>query len=332
MRVKSVALIDVLNSTGYTPVLADIGSAGARHAIWDPIAAQSVVLGFDPDERNRDESFSRVFKNAIMVNKAVALKDDQESVEFVLTTYPGCSSLLEADLEALSSFIFRDLFVPVRKVSVPAISLNRVIEDYDLGRLDWLKLDTQGMDLKLIKSLRQEYFDKLLAVDIEPGLIHAYKGEDLFAETHTYLMDRGFWLSDLRVQAYAKVRPETVVKMTESLNGMDRSTLERRLKRSPTAAEARYLREIAWLRDNAADRRSFILSFVFALLDGQTGFAFDVLTEYEALFGADEQHELMRQVAVARLAKPATSAQAPVTLAPPAGLIVRLMRHLFHRS
>ena len=137
-------------------------------------------------------------------------------MEFILTSFPSCSSALEPDLEAVSSFSFRDLFKPERRIKVPAITLDAAITEQGLGGIDWLKLDTQGLDLILIKSLAEASQEKLLAVEIEPGFIHAYKKESLFPECHDWMLENGFWLADLEMQRYAKIRPETQARLVKS--------------------------------------------------------------------------------------------------------------------
>ena len=289
--------VDLLRAAGLAPVLVDVGSAGISHQIWQPIASQSVVVGFDPDSRNQDKAFGKGYARAVMVDKAVSPDDTAESVDFILTEYPSCSSMLEPDLEQLSSFSFRDFFRPVRRCTVPATSLNRIIEAEQLGTIHWIKLDSQGADLRLLQSLGLPHWKKLLAVDIEPGLIKAYKGEDLFTDCHSWLIDQGFWMSRLEYQSYPKLRPETLDELSEH-TGIDREQLMRRLPRAPTAVEGRYLREVAWLRDSAEGPAALVLASVFGLLDGQFGYAYDVASAYTERFGNDELAGAMRKLAV----------------------------------
>ncbi|NIQ16535.1 MAG: hypothetical protein GTO02_19710, partial [Candidatus Dadabacteria bacterium] len=145
-----------------------------------------------------------------MINKAVAYDETAENVDFILTKYPSCSSVLEPDLEALSTYSFYDYFIPIDKCKVPAVTLNKVIEDLRINQIHWLKLDTQGTDLKILKSLSNNVLNKLIAVDIEPGFINSYINEDLFVDCHNWLIKQGFWLSQLNCQKYPKVRFETL--------------------------------------------------------------------------------------------------------------------------
>lgn len=278
------------------PTLVDVGSSGYRHKIWDPISKHARIIGFDPDNRHFDPEFERVFHDAILINKAVTDNDEDDEVEFVLTRYPSCSSILEGDIEALEPFMFRDYFVEERRVQSPATSLNRTIENLDTPRIDWLKIDAQGFDLALVKSLSADNLANISAIDIEPGFINAYKGEHLFPDVHQYMLANGFWLSDLPFQAYPRSTPASWSKMVDRAGkmGVDERFLIRHLKGAPTAAEARYLRDLTWLEHNHKDNlEMFVLTFIFATLDDHIAFAFDVTQRTIDLFGTSQLTEHM---------------------------------------
>lgn len=289
-----------MRTAGLSPVLADIGAAGATPAVWKPIASASTLIGFEPDGRNPPPNFGSDFANAILVPAAVCPSDEQTSVEFILTEYPSCSSVLEPDLESLSSFMFRDFFKPVRRASATATSLNRIFENYKLTSLHWLKVDSQGMDLRILKSLSQSHLDTVLAVDIEPGLIDAYKNEDLFPECHTWLKQNGFWMAELFHQAYAKITPETL-QWLESL-GYDRKKMLSKLPKSPTCIEGRYLRERAWLKATSQPQSVWLLSMLFGLSANQVGYTFDLVAGYGQAYGRDASVDAMQQLATKMLA------------------------------
>ena len=100
-----------------------------------------------------------------------------------------------------------------------------------LDRIDWLKLDTQGTDLDLLKSLAAAQINQLLAVDIEPGVTAFYHDENRFSETHEFMLSRGFWLADLSQQKFPRI----------SLRAIDSARLGpqdiERLNRNPFAFE-----------------------------------------------------------------------------------------------
>ena len=88
-----------------------------------------------------------------------------------------------------------------------------VAQQFNLSTLDWLKVDLQGTDLRLFTMLDAPLRSHVLALDIEPGLIDAYIGEDLFIETHRTLTQSGFWLADLDVQGTVRVKQQTLSKI-----------------------------------------------------------------------------------------------------------------------
>jgi FkbM family methyltransferase len=308
--------------SGVGPVLMDVGAAGTSPAVWQSIAAASTLIGFEPDARNPDPSFGRNFARAILVNRAVVPNDTDDAADFILTEYPSCSSMLEADLVSLGSFAFRDYFKPVRRVSVQATSLNRVVADHGLAGINWLKVDSQGLDLRILKSLSAGNLDRLLAVDIEPGLIDAYKQEDLFPECHSWLKSNGFWMAQLACQTHVKIRPETVERLKaagydrrsmrsklhilmvafarQSYNKIKRKSVGRfkatvddrrsmlsKLHKSPICVEGRYLREVSWLEKHVEDKQLWIVAILFGLCADQLGHVFDLIGACEAKFGLD---------------------------------------------
>ena len=295
-----MSLLKLLQDSAITPIFMDIGAAGDSPEIWKPLAPASMLIGFEPDERNLDPNFGKNFKSPLLVNKVVT-DTDAEEIDFILTKYPSCSSTLEPDLEALGSFVFQDLFEPVKRIKLPSISLNKVFENNDLPGANWIKVDAQGADLKILRSIEKDFADQLLVVDIEPGFIDAYKDEDLYPACHAWLKDQGFWLGDLKYQSYAKVRPQTMQALED--NGLDRAKLLARLTKSPTAAEARYLREVSWFEKNQDDKKLWLLGMVFGSVNGQLGYVFDLLDAYDNKFGADQASKDMRSLSMAELKK-----------------------------
>src|SRR5208337_1098530 len=109
----------------------------------------------------------------------------------------------------------------------------------------------------------------------------AYVGEDLFVDTHRALLADGFFLSDLRVGATVRMRRETLSALQERGFKASPPGIEPALKPSPVYCEARYLRSLTWLAERGLGTREHLLLWVFALLDGQAGYALDVVRELD---------------------------------------------------
>ncbi|MCC7278874.1 MAG: FkbM family methyltransferase [Chromatiaceae bacterium] len=271
------------------PVLIDIGASGEPPRIWDAIRTKAVYLGFDPDRRELHDVPDGHYARSIIVNKALTTSAENET-KFYLTYSPYCSSTLRPDSKSLSNYLFSDLFVVEQEVSVPATTIAGILDQFSLPGIDWFKTDSQGTDLRLFQSLPDNIRSQVLAVDIEPGLIDAYQGEDLFVEAHRELLNQGFWLSNLQVCGSIRLRRSTASKLGEHFIPMVSSTQ----RTSPGWCEARYLRDQDWLVKIGATKDRFLLLWVFAMLDEQYGFALDVAEAYMRCFGSDEWTNLIQ--------------------------------------
>lgn len=287
------------------PVLVDVGASGGIPEIWKPISRQSIYIGFDPDLREMRESAGGRFHKEIVINEAVTSDPSLSSVEFYLTKSPFCSSTLEPDETSLANFHFHDLFRVVGKTTAAATTLDKVLRRIEIDRIDWLKADTQGTDLRIFTSLSEGVRSRILALDVEPGLIDAYRGEDLFVDAHAYLTRHGFWLSNLNVCGAVRIRA-TSLKAALPEESIHYSYAEKGLKKSPGWCEARYLRTLDSLAESRGGPAEYALLWIFSIVDGQVGFALDVALEYQRLFTRDEAGELMKKESLALLKKPAS--------------------------
>jgi hypothetical protein len=266
------------------PVLVDVGASDSPPKIWDTISSQAIYLGFDPDRRELPDIPHDRYLRSIIIDKALTAFSDQRSVNFYLTRSPYCSSILLPDQASLSNYLLSDLFVVEKEVSVPATTLTALLEDLSLPGVDWFKTDSQGTDLRLFQSLPDQLRSQVLAVDVEPGLIDAYQGEDLFVDTHRELVKQGFWLSNILIGGAIRMRRSTADKIGDRFSEL----VTKSQRTSPVYCEARYLRDPEWLEKCGAGKERFLLLWVFAMIDEQYGFALDIADIYVKLFGLDE--------------------------------------------
>jgi hypothetical protein len=285
----------ILATFSIQPILMDIGASGDPPNIWNPIACKSIYIGFDPDRRELHDVTKGKYARSIIINAAVTSASDQNKVHFYLTQSPYCSSTLPPDTVALSHYLFSDLFVVKEEVSATASTLGAVIERLCLQGIDWFKTDTQGTDLRLFTSLPDDIRSRVLAVDIEPGLIDAYQGEDLFVDAHRELLRQGFWLSSLDVKGTVRMKRTTLQAMTSHRHKLKDSRICAAIRPSPGWCEARYLRTLESLSKRNAGMRDYALLWVFSMIEQQWGYALDIAVEYNKMFGNDDIYLLLRE-------------------------------------
>lgn len=297
------AIQHLLESIDIQPILVDIGASGAPPKIWEKIARHSFYIGFDPDRREIHEIDKGFFRRSIIVNKAVSACAEPKEITFHLTSSPYCSSMLEPDEASLSNYFFSDLFQVERQTCVEATTLDKVIEDFSLPCIDWFKTDSQGTDLSLFNSLNAVTRSHVLAVDLEPGLIDAYKGEDLFIDIQRDLLRQGFWLSDLNLCGAVRLRRSNLGRACALNKRISPGVVNRSVRTSPGWCEIRYLRTLEWMEQNGFSRREYALLWIISLLDNQPGFAFDLAVEYERIFGGGDISQIMQETPLAVIEK-----------------------------
>lgn len=282
------------------PVFVDVGASAEVPPVWRPLARHGVYVGFDPDLREMRQENGGQFHNSFVLNKAVTTNVDSEGVTFRLTRAPQCSSTLRPNRAVLDNYLRSDRFDVQSEAVVPATTLDAAITHLSLGRIDWLKLDTQGTDLRLFNSLSDPIRGQVLAVDAEPGLRGAYEGEDLYGDLHTAMIKQGFWCAAATVKGLPRVRPATLARLAQGysvgkkwLPAIALEETARELPICPGWVECRYLRTAESLEEGPFDQSAYIMLWAFALAANQPGFAGDIAVQYGQRFGQDNTWQAM---------------------------------------
>jgi FkbM family methyltransferase len=269
------------------PVLADVGASGGTHSAWKLLAPYAVCIAFDPDRRelSATQDEASLYKELHVV-PAAAVPDDVSQAELFLTRSPYCSSLLEPRSDALQCWSFSSLFEVVGKAAVPCESIPHALTRLGITYIDWFKTDSQGVDLRLYRSLPESFRDRILAVEFEPGLIDAYHGED---KLHAVLaeMDRpDYWLARFELRGTVRLPRSRLA----DLGRVDRWLLQESGPISPGWGELLFLHSLTdWKK---ASSREALLGWVIATLCGQHAFALDLARRTQQNFGLSLANEL----------------------------------------
>ena len=300
----------LLSSQAIEPILIDVGSSGGSPRIWQPIRAHSTYVGFDGDTREMHHPQEAEYRHACFAHEVITCNGDAE-VTFYLTRSPYCSSTLKPNPAITDNFLSADSFIIERTSTAKASTLYTVLDRLNLPHIDWMKIDTQGTDLRVYNSLRKELRDKLLAIDVEPGLRGAYVGEDLFCDMHKGLMAEGFWLSNMRVCGLVRMRKTTLDWLADHDATASPESVAKAVRQTPGWTECRYLRSLESLVETRATRREYVLLWVFSLIDKQFGFCLDLALEYARRFGPDETGKLLEAESIARIDEAVVASQKP---------------------
>ena len=118
---------------------------------------------------------------------------------FILGKRPHSSSMYEPDEKALSIFGFKNkdlhLFEITKTEDVECDTISSSLKSLDIKNLDYLKIDTQGAELEILKGL--ENF-KPLMIKCEIQIFKMYKNQPAWTEVTGLLNKLGYMICDWR--------------------------------------------------------------------------------------------------------------------------------------
>lgn len=250
---------DIISSP---PVLLDIGASGYLNPEWRLIAPFSIGIVCDADSREFGyiENSSSLFKKLVVVNKIVTDKTDKtDTSNFYLTRSPYCSSLLLPKTSSLAKYYYSEAFEVVKKVDLPIIGLQDALNSLKIDNIDWFKSDSQGIDLRLFKSLKATIRDKIIVAEFEPGFIDAYEGEDKVSDLLTFMETQHFSLTKFTVKGPIELQSNTFKQVFS--NGATQKLAKAFAKGVPGWAEIGYISTA----DKAVfNEREYLLAWLFA--------------------------------------------------------------------
>lgn len=178
------------------PVLVDIGARGGLQTKWRvyrrlaPLRA--IMVEADPDEVGK---LQQTDPQSTVV--AAALGEQAGAATLYVTSEPGCSSLLRptAEARALPSIGYR--LGIVRTVELVLSRGDAVFQRDGLPQPDFLKLDTQGTELSILKGFGA-LLDRVIGIEIECEFQRLYENQPLVTDVVAFLQARGFALMAMR--------------------------------------------------------------------------------------------------------------------------------------
>jgi len=197
-------LKNLLLKSGFSSVVADhpiaffdVGARGGFDADLWPIAFGVDAYGFEPNSREFDRLVQEApgpWKSVQYFPHAIGDSDGRRTLH--IPSDPQAASLL-APKENLSSRYDRDSFFKIEKMAeVETLTLDHVLEKYDLPAPEMLKIDIEGLELASLKS-SPNMMEGLLAVKVEVAYVQVRDAQPVAWEIEAFMHQCGFMLMDL---------------------------------------------------------------------------------------------------------------------------------------
>jgi hypothetical protein len=266
------------------PILIDIGASGELHKDWKDLAPYSICLAFDADSRDfnvseiENKDFRKLYiYNCVVVDENISYVQEN----FFLTKFPHCSSILEPLEEKLSHWVYADLFQVEKKIKLNVRNLPEILKERNITYIDWFKSDSQGTDLRLIKSI-SNIIPKMIITEFEPGILDAYKGEDKFFHILEFMEKYSFWMDELNVLGTQRIHINTVKKFFPFI---EYNNAKKYIKTSPGWVKVSYINTF---EGSNYSKRDLLLGIAVSIVKNQYGYALDLTLKAMEIYPEEE--------------------------------------------
>lgn len=161
----------------------DVGGADGLSPEVEWLAPLLEVVVFEPDPRSEDSTRRSLeqagVKKVTLVSKAVDEVEGQRTLH--LTRKPQCSSFYSPNMKILNEFPVSERFEVEKTLSLDCTTLQSVS-----STIDWLKIDTQGSELPILKGLGDR-LQHTLGIDVEIEFLEMYRGQPLAVDLFSFL-------------------------------------------------------------------------------------------------------------------------------------------------
>ena len=197
--------------------IVDLGARGGLNFDIEEFTSEVQVFAIelDPIECARLNAIEKINPSSRTHYFPVALSSKRETRNFYLTKDPACSSIYPP-IESLA-YRFRELecIKPASIESLEFITLDDWATCNGIKYVDFLKLDTQGSELDILKGSIQT-LSRTSLVEIEVEFSPIYEGQPLFADVDVFMRANGFVLWNLSNLVHYSVydNPQLVSNLT----------------------------------------------------------------------------------------------------------------------
>lgn len=177
----------------------DVGARGDVSEPWSLFAPEAIkVIGFEPDP-DECERLSALYPGRAYYPNA--LWSEKSTRPFYLCEWPSTSSMYPPAEEANEQYRSTHWTgrVPAKTLSVDCMPLDDVLSKDDAP--DFIKIDTQGAELEILRGAEQVLKDGSPLVLAETWCTEVYKGAPLTHDVMQYMFSLGYQVFDVNVAA-----------------------------------------------------------------------------------------------------------------------------------
>ena len=237
----------------------DVGAAGGVHPLWQPYGEFIEVDAFEPNAEACRKAAAE--SEPFVTWHPVALGAATGTQKFYALKAPTGSSFYPPN-DAVQQFFNDSSYRGIdRVVDVETVSIADFLRQSGRPAPNVIKLDTQGSELDILRSIGDEQWRDVLAIETEVEFVELYTKQPLFGDVDAFLRSKGMVLFDLRTaREYCAAHDEAAYYVKKYFGG--------RVARNDVSARL-YAGDALYIRDAFAEppaSRESLLKLVAVLL------------------------------------------------------------------
>lgn len=161
-----------------------------------------IIYAFEPNLRAASSLFGRA-PNYVVI--PMAITETNGSSQFNLNSYEAASSLLRMNEDVRRSWKGGEALREESVSTVPTIRLDTFLDMTGITCVDFLKIDTQGCDLVVLRSAGKRLQDiRKITLEVDVASKRLYEGSPSKQEVFSFLQDAGFKFTSFERQSYGQ--------------------------------------------------------------------------------------------------------------------------------
>lgn len=163
----------------------DVGAADNINQRWKKISNNLDFVGFEPNYDEYKKIVNLNFAKFKIFNFALGEYNGYKKLNILKSKF--ASSFLYPNFKTLKDFQNYKRFKIQKKINIKM----RTLDSLNLKKADFIKIDTQGYNLKVLKG-SSKTLKKMIGIEVETEFVKIYKNQDLFEDTKKFLEKKNF--------------------------------------------------------------------------------------------------------------------------------------------